>query len=263
MLMGIPITMGLLSSQFARGLRGVGSSLRERVLWFSSADASRLLILIGAVAAMTLSLILTMSRSGVSAAALAIAIFVLSFRGHRTRARRFAAVATVTILVAVVVAWAGTTAIATRFSSAEAGLEGRIGAWGDAWRIARLYPMAGTGLNTYAVAMHFHQRFDPSKRYPQAHNDYLQLAAEGGLLLSVPALICISVFVSLVIRRLAQKADEASHWIRMGSVTGLVAIALQATADFSLQMPGNAFLFAVLCAIALHRARNGGREMWA
>jgi len=37
-------------------------------------------------------------------------------------------------------------------------------------------------------------------------------------------------------------------------VTGLTAIALQETVDFSLQMPGNAALFAVVCAIALHRA---------
>jgi hypothetical protein len=29
---------------------------------------------------------------------------------------------------------------------------------------------------------------------------------------------------------------------------------VQETVEFSLQMPGNAFLFVVLCAIALHRA---------
>ena len=33
----------------------------------------------------------------------------------------------------------------------------------------------------------------------------------------------------------------------------LTAIVLQETVDFSLQMPGNAALFAVLCAVALHR----------
>jgi hypothetical protein len=36
-------------------------------------------------------------------------------------------------------------------------------------------------------------------------------------------------------------------------VTGIVAIALQSVVDFSLQIPGNAALFAVLCGIALHR----------
>jgi hypothetical protein len=40
----------------------------------------------------------------------------------------------------------------------------------------------------------------------------------------------------------------------VGAVTGIASIALQETVEFSLQMPGNAALFAVLCGIALHRA---------
>jgi len=46
----------------------------------------------------------------------------------------------------------------------------------------------------------------------------------------------------------------------VGAVTGLVAIALQETVEFSLQMPGNAALFAVLAAIAMHRSPGARRE---
>ncbi len=42
------------------------------------------------------------------------------------------------------------------------------------------------------------------------------------------------------------------YWIRFGAATGLAAIAIQSAVEFSLQMPGNAVLFVVLCAIALH-----------
>jgi hypothetical protein len=42
----------------------------------------------------------------------------------------------------------------------------------------------------------------------------------------------------------------------VGAVIGLVAIGLQSIFEFSLQMPGNAALFAVLAAIALHRSPN-------
>jgi hypothetical protein len=42
-------------------------------------------------------------------------------------------------------------------------------------------------------------------------------------------------------------------WLRAGAVTSLLAIACQETVEFSLQMPGNAALFAIVCAIALHR----------
>jgi hypothetical protein len=37
-------------------------------------------------------------------------------------------------------------------------------------------------------------------------------------------------------------------------VTGIVAIAFQEIVEFSLQMPGNAALFTVLCAMAVRRA---------
>jgi hypothetical protein len=45
-------------------------------------------------------------------------------------------------------------------------------------------------------------------------------------------------------------------WIRAGAVTSLLAIACQETVEFSLQMPGNAVLFTIVCAIALHNPAN-------
>ena len=39
-------------------------------------------------------------------------------------------------------------------------------------------------------------------------------------------------------------------------VGGIVAVAVQSAVDFSLQMPGNAALFATLCGVALHEERD-------
>jgi hypothetical protein len=43
-------------------------------------------------------------------------------------------------------------------------------------------------------------------------------------------------------------------------VTGIVAIAFQEIVEFSLQMPGNATLFTILCAIAVRRASVKARS---
>ena len=170
------------------------------------------------------------------------------------RGRKIAALAIVSALLVLAIGWVGAGTIASRFSSADPrNVNGRTLVWKDAIEVARRYPIAGTGLNTYSVAMIFYQRFNRPTRYSQAHNDYLQLAAEGGLLLTVPAAIAIVVFVRVVRRRFAQETSASTYWIRRGAVVGLLAIALQEIVEFSLQMPGNAFLFAVLCAIALHR----------
>jgi O-antigen ligase/polysaccharide polymerase Wzy-like membrane protein len=253
MLMAIPVVIGLLCHEVSRGLRGVRPGWRERLMWLSSPDASRLLLLIGAAALMTLSLFLTMSRSGMAAGALAIVCVGLASR-HAARGKKIAALAIVSALLVLAIGWVGAATIASRFSSADArSVNGRTLVWKDAIEVVRRYPIAGTGLNTYSVAMIFYQRFNKPTRYSQAHNDYLQLAAEGGLLLTLPAAIAIVMFIRVVRRRFAHETSASTYWIRRGAVVGLLAIALQEIVEFSLQMPGNAFLFAVLCAIALHR----------
>ena len=109
-------------------------------------------------------------------------------------------------------------------------------------------------MNTYGAATLFYQEHDLALHFNEAHNDYLQLLSEGGALLTVPALLCVGVFVYLVRRRFSGESSTTSYWLRAGAVTGIAAIALQETVEFSLQMPGNAALFSVLCGIAIHRA---------
>jgi O-antigen ligase len=255
MVMALPLTLALLVAGIDQGMQGLKRGWRNRVLWFSSAEANRLILVAGAAVLMALSLMLTMSRSGMTAFALSMLItgwFVA--RSVHTRSRRFAAAACLTVLVTIVVLWTGPDVVASRFGAADWGeFNNRKGAWIDAWGVARDFPIAGTGLNTYWAAALFYQQHEMAYFFAQAHNDYLQLAAEGGLLLTVPALICLAIFVRDVRRTMGGARTETADWLRAGAVASLIAIAFQETVDFSLQMPGNAALFAVVCAIALHK----------
>jgi O-antigen ligase len=168
-----------------------------------------------------------------------------------------ASLAYLAVLVVLVFGWAGVDTIVSRFSQAEwSEFNNRRGAWADAIDVASRFRATGTGLNTYGVAMLFYQRHDRTRYYAQAHNDYLQLAAEGGLLLTIPAALCTGFFILAVRRRFIEETGTRTFWLRLGAVTGLLAIALQETVDFSLQIPGNLMLCSVLCAIALHRAHE-------
>jgi O-antigen ligase len=256
MLMALPLTLGLGCAGISRGMRGVGRNWRERFLWTSSPEANELILLLAASAVMALALVMTMSRSGIGALALALALtawFVV--RGHGTGTRKALAATYLVLLALGVMGWAGVDSISAHFSQADwTDINGRKGSWSDAWHIASLFPLTGTGLNTYGVATLFYQRFDPSNHYAQAHNDYLQLAAEGGFLLIVPAAACLALLIRDVRRRLREDRGASAYWIRAGAITALVAIALQETVEFSLQMPGNAALFAVVCGLALHKS---------
>jgi O-antigen ligase/polysaccharide polymerase Wzy-like membrane protein len=256
MLLAIPLSLGLLSANIARGMRGVRPVWRDRVLWLASPEANRLILLAGAIAVMCLSLVLTMSRSGISCLALAIAsIGLVALSARTSTGRKAATVGYVTLVTVLVLTLVGTEAIGSRFAAADwSDFNARRGAWLDAWRIATIFPFAGTGLNTYGTATLFFQQHDLSHHYAQAHSDYLQLAAEGGALLVVFALLSVVLFARDVRRRFREDGESSSYWIRAGAVCALVAIALQETVEFSLQMPGNAALFAVVCGIALHKS---------
>jgi O-antigen ligase len=255
MVMALPLTLALLVAGIDQGMRGLKGGWRNRVLWFSSPEANRLILVALAAVLMALSLMLTMSRSGMTAFALSMLItgwFIA--RGIHTRSRRLTAAAFLAVLVAIVVLWTGPTVLAARFGAADWGeFNNRKGAWIDAWGVARDFPIAGTGLNTYWAAALFYQQHEMAYFFAQAHNDYLQVAAEGGLLVAVPAFVCLAIFVRDVRRTMRGARPETAEWLRAGAVASLIAIAFQETVEFSLQMPGNAALFAGVCAIALHK----------
>ncbi len=96
-----------------------------------------------------------------------------------------------------------------------------------------------------------------------AHNDYLELASDGGLLVGIPILLLLGVLILQARRRLSGDASTRGsvYWARIGAVVGLVAIGLQETVEFSLQIPANAALFTVLCAIAITDAKAAGAKV--
>jgi O-antigen ligase len=98
-----------------------------------------------------------------------------------------------------------------------------------------------------------HQQFMPSDvHYAQAHNDYLQILAEGGWVFAIPAVACIAVAAIEIRRRFREGRDgPENYWLRVGAVAGLLAISVQEIAEFSLQMPAIFALFCVNAAVAV------------
>jgi O-antigen ligase len=264
MLMALPLTVALLCAGLQQGTRGLRPGLRYRVLWLSSPQANRLILIAAAAALMALSLVFTMSRSGMSALAVSLVLTAwLVCHGFAARSRRAAIVTYLFVLATATMAWVGTDVIVQRFSHTNwSELNNRLGAWVDALGVWSAFPFAGTGLNTYAVAARFYQHHDLDQFFGQAHNDYLQVLAEGGLLVALPVAVCVLLFVRDACRRGREdQRSTTAWWLRRGAATGLIAIGLQESVEFSLQMPGNAVLFAVLWAIALHRPQQHRPEV--
>jgi O-antigen ligase len=251
MLMLLPAAIGVYLHAMEHAMRGVKAGWRERVLWMASPEASRLLLMAAAIVVMTLGLVLSMARSAmVAAAVMGTLTAIVAARAQQGR-RKFIVIAFLVLTAVMSVAWVGLDA--QRFLKDGGSGANRLAAWGDGLKIVKAFPLTGTGYNTYTIGALFFQRPGLAHHYAQTHNDYLQLAAEGGALLAIPALVCVLTAAVVVRRRLADDKGTRAYWLRFGAVMGLLSIAAQEFMDFSLQMPANAAVFAVLCGVALHR----------
>jgi O-antigen ligase len=219
----------------------------------STAEANRITLIAAGAMTMAVSLVWTMSRSGIISLACAIGCFLWLVARRRGLGgwHRAVTIALLGLLLLVGLNWRGIDRIAAWFGDTK-DLVDRTAAWRDGWQVVRDFPIVGTGINTYADAMLFYQKHVLEFWMTRAHNDYLQLLAEGGLLVFVPATIVVVLLAVAVCRRVREsRGDSYDYWIRAGAGVGLLAIGIQETVEFSLQIPANAFLFATLAAIAI------------
>lgn len=253
MLLAVGLTLGLWCGRSERALKRLPTEARRRIVWLSTSDASMIVLTAVAVVMMSIALVWTLSRSGIVSLGVALTCFAaLIFRRHAVgRTTRAVAVAFLGLVLLAGVGWRGFDRLVDWFSDSR-DFVGRLDAWKDGWQVIRDFPVAGTGINTYPVAMIFYQRHHMQLRMSHAHNDYLQLLAEGGLLVAIPLAVAIVVFALTVLRTVSRLGDDSEgYWIRAGACVGLLGIAVQELADFSLHIPANMFLFATAAAIAL------------
>lgn len=256
LIMAAALGLGHLAGSVDDGARAT-SSWRERILWLSSRRGSEVVLTGCVIAIIAVAVVLTESRSGFMCLLLVALLFgSFSVRKQNTRWRRAFVAAHLAFMLVVGMVMGGVQAVGERFAAVRLeSADGRLDVWRDTLRIIGDFPATGTGFNTYGIAMlHYQQTEHGPVRYIEAHNDYLQLAAEGGVLLGIPVVLLIIVIAREIHRRFAERQDDRrAYWLRVGAVCGLVAIAFQSLFDFTLQMPGAAVLFILVMAIAVHR----------
>src|SRR5206468_401819 len=155
-----------------------------------------------AAALMGTAAIVSGSRSGmISLAAAVVLLAVLSKRSRRRvptddewaskrfRLSRIGPIAVVTLSIMAGVVWIGATPMLERFGEAVDQLlrsgspdVSRATIWQDTVKMIRDYPILGAGLGTYHTIYPTYAHTENLFGLDYAHNDYLQILAEGGIL---------------------------------------------------------------------------------
>jgi O-antigen ligase len=161
------------------------------------------------------------------------------------------------IITVVGVIWLGGDQLSTGVETAtielsheDAGHEGtrRSDIWRATWRMARAHPLSGAGLGGFWAELPQYHDASGTSTPQQAHNDYLELLASAGL---VGAAILIW-FVVLLVRSSRSAFQQQSGFQRgaaIGSILGLIGIAVQSLVEFGLHVTINALVFMILLAI--------------
>jgi O-antigen ligase len=182
---------------------------------------------------------------------MAFGVMAILTRGRLEWRRGVSLVVIAGLMVALAAVVADVPALAEKLGRSASGLQGRLRIWRDTLPVVRDFWLAGTGGGTYRTAMLYYQRSYREVQFNQAHNHYLQAAAEGGVLLIAP-LMCALFALARRIRVKLASDHSGTYWIRAGAATGLLAVALQSLWETGLVLPANAALAAVLAAIAVH-----------
>lgn len=254
-IMAVPLCAGYLAVHAsAHEGPAAHASWRRRVV---AALDGRTTLLIASASLLIMAIAVSLSRSAtVGLVAALLAGGALARRratGARARTARPAMIAAVLLTLTLfgVAVRVGPSALAARFARADIAVADRVTIWRDAVPVLRHFWLTGTGVGTYQTAMAVYQRSSPGVLFNQAHNHFLQLAVEGGLVVGLPALWALGVFGATGWRRL--QADHSGvYWLRAGAAAGLCGVAVQSLWETGLTLPANAALAAVLAAIVLH-----------
>jgi len=123
----------------------------------------------------------------------------------------------------------------------------------DSLRIVRDHPWIGTGFGSFKTVYGQYQSFPDDSLWDHAHNDYVELLAETGLIGGGLTALAILLFLNLSFRRLLDRLARGSGWMALGAALGCCGLLVHSFFDFNLHLPANALWFALCVALATCR----------
>jgi O-antigen ligase len=243
LVMALPLVVGYVFARFDdRARRGS----------FSTAIDTPMIWLTGAAAMMFVAVVGSLSRSA-AIGTVAAGMFTAGVAGSRRLRGWWGVLAAAVVFVLILAALPRSVDLGLRFADDDRtpAMWARNQIWRETLPIVRDFPVTGTGVGSFRTAMLVYQQSDRRLFFNQAHNQYLQFAAEGGLLLVVPLAIAAALFARAAARNL-RRDRSPMVWVRTGALAGIVGVLVQSIWETGLRLPANGLLFAALCAIALH-----------
>ncbi len=211
-----------------------------------------------ALGMMAWPLVLSQSRAGFAAAVIGGATTLLLVAWRRGSRHAVAALVAIPLIATIVVGvvWAKAPALRGRLERSSTDLQARIMVWKGTARMVEAAPVFGHGGGSFRLLDSQYVELPANVAAVHAHNDYLHVASEYGIL---GALLGLGVAGTMVIRLLIlqRRTRKDMHAALAAGAVGVMAVAMsQALVDFNFHIYGNSMVLLLLlgCVAALFHA---------
>ncbi len=268
--MTIPMTLAyifLLAHSSALSSR---PSIRTKVLWFASREATWLFVVIGLFAIQLAALLFTASRGGLFGLVMGLVsfAFLLAFKWSK-RSTPLVILGIFAIIVLLSVYQAKPLIYKLKLlqesPAADLAIVFRLSNWKDTFRIFLDFPLVGIGAGA------FHQIFPLYKSMPElanfsqvrfyhAENELLEGLAELGIIGTTFLIAFGSVLSFRFLKQWRGIQSKTVHWVSLGAACASVGMLAHSLVDFPMHVPANMALFATFGGIL---ARVGYGEIFS
>ncbi|QQS39759.1 MAG: O-antigen ligase family protein [Acidobacteriota bacterium] len=133
---------------------------------------------------------------------------------------------------------------------------GRLHYWSVALKIFAANPIIGSGLESFGVAFTRYDTWSGIYRVEHAHNDYLQMLSDGGIVGLALVLVFIYFLFRSAIGTIRGARDRFRRSAAVGALAGCFGVMVHSFVDFPLRTNANMFFFLLLAVMAIGKVNK-------
>jgi|GEM_PF-1697883 len=252
------------------GPLAAGLEERQRGLPWTAVNTGPKSVLLGFLMVLSIgSIVLSLSRGGFIATLIAFSLFARAVVPPVMRSRIKPGAMTAIVAAGAIVLsigfWLGASTIAERAASpdavkSESSYHYRAKAWSRTVDLFEDHAALGTGFGTYMIAFAAYSPPGGYAIWKEAHNEYLQLLAEVGLVGFLTAMLALWIFGRKHFFPVVLNRNSPDRLLALGLAMGIVSLFLHSFVDFNLQVPAVGFLFVVVAGLLVARSLGPDAE---
>ncbi|MEW6145847.1 MAG: O-antigen ligase family protein [Thermodesulfobacteriota bacterium] len=213
------------------------------------------LILLFATSFSAISMILAQSRGAIFSFVVSILSFYILFSRNKKSGSLKIFLGAFFVLVIVYSIWIGLDPVIEKFSETIKELPNRTSIWKDSLNLIADFPLFGSGLGNFNLAYTLYKKEAAGPYvYDHAHNDYIELIVETGILGFALVLTgLISYFITAIgaVKDFNPKKDPLRFYLTLGCLSGMFGMMAHAITEFVFQIPSNAYYFTFLLGLSV------------